>query len=55
MSTDQKVVEGDDGQFSVTATVVDSAMLERWIRGFGDAIFAVKRQPSDKGVSQSKV
>ena len=48
LSTDQEVIEGADGQLSVSATVVDSTMLERWILGFGDAIFAVKRHPIEK-------
>ena len=51
LSTDQEVVEGDDGQLSVFATVVDSAMLERWILGFGGDVSDVKRQPNDKVVS----
>ena len=28
----------------VTATVVDSAMLDWWLRGFGDAVRGVSRQ-----------
>ena len=47
LSTDQEIIESDDGQLSVSATVVDSAMLERWILGFGDDISDVQRQPSD--------
>ena len=47
LSTDQKIIKGDDGQLSVSATVVESAMLERWILSFGDSISDVKRQPSD--------
>ena len=47
LSADQEVVESDDGRLSVSATVVDSAMLERWILGFGDDISDVKRLPSD--------
>ena len=43
LSTDQEVVERDDGQLSLSATVVDSAMLERWILGFGNDISDVKR------------
>ena len=48
LSADQEVVEGDNGQLTVAATVVDSAMLERWILGFGEDISGVKRQPCDK-------
>lgn len=34
LSEDQQVVELDDA-YQITATVVDSAMLEWWLRGFG--------------------
>jgi hypothetical protein len=34
---DQKVVELDDA-YQITATVVDSEMLDWWLLGFGDAI-----------------
>jgi len=37
LSTDQKVVELDDA-YQVSATVVDSEMLDWWLRGFGDAV-----------------
>ena len=37
LSADQQVVELDDA-YEVTATVVDSAMLDWWLRGFGTAI-----------------
>lgn len=43
LSTDQQVVERQDGTLQITATVVDSAMLDWWIRGFGEAIRAVKK------------
>jgi predicted DNA-binding transcriptional regulator YafY len=45
LSSDQQVVELDDGKLEITATVVDSAMLEWWLRGFGDAVDVVKRCP----------
>lgn len=42
LSTDQTVT--DLGQFyEISATVVDSAMLEWWLRGFGSAISKVQR------------
>lgn len=44
LSTDQQVVEREDGQLEITATVVDSAMLEWWLRGFGDAVSGVQRK-----------
>jgi predicted DNA-binding transcriptional regulator YafY len=37
LSADQRVVERDDA-YEITATVVDSDMLEWWLRGFGTAI-----------------
>jgi predicted DNA-binding transcriptional regulator YafY len=43
LSSDQQVVEFDDGTREITATVVDSAMLEWWLRGFGDAVSHVCR------------
>ncbi|WP_043699430.1 helix-turn-helix transcriptional regulator [Tepidimonas taiwanensis] len=43
LSTNQQVVELEDGTLEVTATVVDSAMLEWWLRGFGDAVHAVSK------------
>lgn len=43
LSADQQVVECQDGSLEITATVVDSAMLEWWLRGFGGAITDVRR------------
>lgn len=43
LSADQQVVELDE-DYEITATVVDSAMLEWWLRGFGDAITKVSRK-----------
>ena len=42
LSTDQQVVELTD-TYEVTATVVQSAMLDWWLRGFGEAIDNVQR------------
>ena len=44
LSVDQQVVELDDA-YEITATVVDSAMLDWWLRGFGDAVCEVNRRP----------
>jgi predicted DNA-binding transcriptional regulator YafY len=52
LSSDQQVVELDDGQLEITATVVDSAMLEWWLRGFGDAIANVRRRPRGEAVTK---
>lgn len=42
LSADQQVVELDDA-YEITATVVDTAMLDWWLRGFGDVVSRVKR------------
>ena len=42
LSVDQQVVELDD-VYEITATVVDSAMLDWWLRGFGDGISDVSK------------
>ena len=44
LSADQRVLELDDA-YEVTATVVDSDMLEWWLRGFGEAISEISRSP----------
>lgn len=48
LSTDQKAVELDDGRLEITATLVDSAMLEWWLRGFGDAVTDMRKHPEIK-------
>lgn len=49
LSTDQGVIELDDGRLEISATVIDSAMLEWWLRGFGTAVSDVRREPVDNG------
>lgn len=44
LSSDQQVIELNDRQLEITATVIDSAMLECWLLGFGDAIEDVRRR-----------
>ena len=44
LSTDQQVVELDDA-YEITATVVDTAILEWWLRGFGDEVSEISRSP----------
>ncbi len=44
LSTDQQVVEVKDGPFEITATVVDSAMLEWWLRGFGASVSHIRKE-----------
>ena len=43
LSTDQQVKELED-EYEISATVVDSAMLEWWLRAFGDAVSKVRRR-----------
>lgn len=42
LSADQHVVELDDA-YEITATVVDSAMLDWWLRGFGDEVSDIRK------------
>tara|TARA_R110002072_G_scaffold301164_3_gene480300 strand:+ start:80034 stop:80990 length:957 start_codon:yes stop_codon:yes gene_type:complete len=42
LSEDQ-VVEEFEGYYRITATVVDSAMLDRWLRGFGGELWAASK------------
>jgi len=46
LSADQTVTELDDGRLEVTATVVESAMLDWWLRGFGEALTDLSRSPA---------
>jgi len=50
LSSDQQVVEFNDEQLEITATVVDSAMLKWWLRGFGGALKVLERRPSNSQV-----
>ena len=42
LSADQQVVELEDA-YEITATVVDSAMLDWWLRGFGDGVSGIEK------------
>ena len=42
LSEDQQVVEEDE-TYWITATVVDSYMLDWWLRGFGDAVSDISK------------
>ena len=44
LSTDQKAKEQADGSLRITATVVDSLLLEQWLRGFGEEVWNVRRR-----------
>ena len=46
LSLDQQVVELDDA-YEITATVADSAMLDWWLRGFGDSASNIVQMPVD--------
>lgn len=48
LSTDQQVKELGDGWLEITATVVDSAMLDWWLRGFGGAIKNIGKKTVQK-------
>lgn len=43
LSKDQKITENPDGTLNIKATVVDSQMLEWWLRGFGEDVTDVKK------------
>jgi predicted DNA-binding transcriptional regulator YafY len=44
LSRDQQAVEREDGTLEISATVVDSAMLDWWLRGFGEAVYDVRKE-----------
>jgi predicted DNA-binding transcriptional regulator YafY len=44
LSQDQEVTELAD-HLRISATVVESMLLDRWLRGFGDAITDIERKP----------
>lgn len=46
LSCGQTVIAGEDS-YAITATVVDTAMLDWWLRKFGDAVSEVRREPLD--------
>lgn len=45
LSRDQRVTDMGDGHLKIEATVVDSGMLEWWLRGFGEAVWDIRREP----------
>ena len=44
LSADQQVTELGD-RFEISATVVDTSQLEWWLRGFGDHVYDIQREP----------
>lgn len=49
LSNDQRVASEDD-HYAISATVVDTAQLQWWLRGFGDQIENVLRKASPQYV-----
>lgn len=47
LSRDQKALDLGDGTLRFTATVVDSDMLDWWLRGFGSAVTEVDKRPAE--------
>ncbi len=47
LSRDQRTVEVGTDHLDITATVIESAMLERWLRSFGAAVSEVRREAVD--------
>lgn len=43
LSADQQITQ-HEGHFRVSATVVQTRQLDWWLRGFGDAVWSVRRQ-----------
>ena len=43
LAEDQQVRRIKDGHFEITATVMDSRLLEVWLKGFGDRVWRVKK------------
>lgn len=43
LSKDQQVRDRGDGWIVISANVVDSAMLQWWLRGFGPAVANVRK------------
>ncbi|MGD9775177.1 helix-turn-helix transcriptional regulator [Diaphorobacter sp.] len=54
LSRDQQVREWPHGWLEVTATVVDSAMLDWWLRGFGEAVQNVQKTTTVEKTKESE-
>lgn len=52
--SDDQVVEEFDGHYQIAATVVDSAMLERWLRGFGEDVWEVSLVACTPDISETE-
>lgn len=51
LSADQKVDELAD-EYEITATVVDSAMLDWWLRGFGESVTSIEKAKADENTKR---
>lgn len=47
LSADQEVVELPEGGYRISVTVMETLMLERWLRGYGESIKNVQRRSMD--------
>jgi predicted DNA-binding transcriptional regulator YafY len=45
LAHDQEIVELKDGWLDVSATVFDSEVLDKWLRGFGSEVHSVRKEP----------
>ncbi|WP_066459831.1 helix-turn-helix transcriptional regulator [Castellaniella caeni] len=52
LSTDQVVTE-QEGGYRIEATVVDSLMLEQWLRGFGDKVWGIVKMQMPVAAAES--
>lgn len=46
LSADQEIVELENGWWQVSATVVDTRLLRRWLRGFGEDVAFITTTPT---------
>jgi len=53
LADDQQIEEHDD-HYHVSATVLDSLLLSRWVKGFGDDVWSVEMTSLDKATSLSE-
>lgn len=53
LSGDQRV-QAHAEHYTITATVVDSAMLTWWLRGFGEEVWNVRRKPLSAPITTKK-
>ena len=54
LSADQTVIEHED-DYEITATVVDTAMLDWWLRGFGNGVKNIHKDDLTKNATEPEV